>query len=59
MSAGHLTSAFVPLNCLDGTIITEFLDLTKPNKLSISEDVIMGISCGKITEQSNFLSEIY
>ena len=40
-------------------MITDLLDLTKPNKLSISEDVIIGISCGKITEQSNFLSERY
>ena len=59
MLAGHLTSAFVPLNCLEGTMITDLLYLTKPNKLSISEDVIIGISCGKITEQSNFLSERY
>ena len=44
MSAGHLTNAFVPLNCLDGTIITEFLDLTKPNKLSISEDIQLNMA---------------
>ena len=39
-----LTNALVPFNCLDGTIIIEFSDSRKPNRLSISDDFIIGIS---------------